>query len=58
MKGVFHMKHIEEYLLEEMSKAIEKKQELELQLMIAEREYESIRAAYRALKQYQGGETA
>ena len=44
------MKHIEEYLLEEMSKAIEKKQELELQLMIAEKEWESIRAAYRALK--------
>lgn len=54
------MKHIEKYLLEEMSKAIEKKQELELQLLIAEKEYESIRAAYRAHMSVvlSGGETA
>ena len=42
------MEHIEAFLLDEMSKAIEKKQELELQLLIAEKEYEAIRAAYRA----------
>lgn len=52
------MKHVEEYLLEQMAAAIEKKQELELQLLIAEKEYEAIRAAYRALKQHEGGETA
>ena len=47
------MKHVEEFLLEEMTKAIEKKQELELQLLLAEEEYKSLRAAYRA---YTGGE--
>lgn len=52
------MKHIEEYLLNEMAAAIERKQEAELQLIIAEKEYEAIRAAYQALKQHQGGETA
>lgn len=45
------MKHIEDFLLEAMGKAIEKKQEAQLQLMIAEQEYEAIQAAYRALKE-------
>lgn len=44
------MKHIEEFLLNEMTRAIHKKQELELQLMIAEKEYQAIQASYRALK--------
>lgn len=44
------MKQVENVMLEEMSKLIEKKQELELQLMIAEKEYEAIRRAYKALK--------
>jgi hypothetical protein len=42
------MKRIDDYLLEQMGAAIEKKQELELQLMIAEKEYQAIQAAYRA----------
>ena len=49
------MKRIEEFLFEEMTKVMEKKQELELQLLIAEQEYEAIKAA---LKAYKGGETA
>lgn len=44
------MKQVENFLLEEMSKVIEKKQELELQLILAEKEYEAIRAAYKAYK--------
>lgn len=44
------MKHIENYLLGEMAAAIERKQEAELQLIIAEKEYAAIQAAYRALK--------
>lgn len=42
------MKHIEEILLEEMVSAIEKKQEAELRLIIAEKEYAAIQAAYKA----------
>lgn len=45
------MKQFEDLLLEEMSRAIEKKQELELQLMIAQKEYEAAQAAYRAYKE-------
>lgn len=52
------MKHIENYLLTELAAAIEKKQQAELELMIAEKEYEAIQAAYRALKQHQEGKTA
>jgi len=33
------MKHIEDFLFEELSKAIEKKNEIEVQLLIAEKEY-------------------
>ena len=44
------MKHIEDFLLNEMAAAIERKQEAELQLIIAEKEYAAIQAAYRALK--------
>lgn len=44
------MKHIEEYLFNEMVKAMEKKNVLELQLIIAEEELERIRAAYKAYK--------
>lgn len=44
------LKKVENVMLEEMSKLIEKKQELELQLMIAEKEYAAIRRAYKALK--------
>lgn len=39
---------MEKFLLEEMAKAMEKKQELELQLMIAEKEYKALKAAYNA----------
>lgn len=45
------MKPIEDFLLQEMSKAIQKKQELELQLILAEKEYAAIRAAYKAYKE-------
>ena len=45
------MKQAENVLLEEMSKPIEKKQELELQLILAEKEYAAIKRAYKALKQ-------
>ena len=44
------MKRAENVLLEEMSKLIEKKQELELQLILAEKEYAAIKRAYKALK--------
>lgn len=47
------MKRIEDLLLEEMSKAIEKKAEAELQLIIAEREYKALQAAYKAFKEAQ-----
>ena len=44
------MKRFEDTILEEMTKVMEKKQELELQLMIAEKEYAALQAAYRAYK--------
>lgn len=40
--------NIEKYLFDEMTKAMELKNELELQLLIAEQEYEKVQAAYRA----------
>lgn len=46
------MTKTEKYLLDEMTKAMELKNELQLQLLIAEQEYESIKAAYLA---YLGG---
>lgn len=42
------MKQIEKTLFDEMTLAIEKKQELELQLMIAQRECAALEAAYKA----------
>lgn len=42
------MTKTEKYLLDEMTKAMELKNELELQLLIAEQEYEKVQAAYRA----------
>ena len=51
------MKHIDDYLLEQMAEAMERKQEAELKLIIAEREYEALLKEYKAVKQYQGGET-
>lgn len=47
------MKRFEDLMLEEMAKAMEKKQELELQLMIAQKEYDALQAAYRAYKEAQ-----
>ena len=47
------MTNVEQYLLEQMTEVMEKKHELELQLMIAEQEYAAIQAAYRA---YQSGQ--
>ena len=44
------MEKIEEYLFNEMVKAMEKKNVLELQLIIAEEELQRIRAAYKAYK--------
>lgn len=45
------MKQIEDVLLDNLSKAIEKKNELELQLLLAEKEVKAMRAAYKALKE-------
>lgn len=42
------MKPFEEYLLEELTKAAEKRDECSIQLNIAQKEYEAIRAAYQA----------
>ena len=52
------MKHIEDFLFEELSKAIEKKNEIEVQLLIAEKEYQAVRAAYQAYKQQIDAKTA
>ena len=41
---------MEKILFDEMAKAIEKKNELELQYLIAKREAERLTAAYRAYK--------
>jgi uncharacterized protein (DUF3084 family) len=49
------MKHIEDFLFEEMEKAKAKKNELELEFAIAEKEYQALRAAYQAYKQQIGG---
>lgn len=43
---------MEEILLNALTKAIEKKNELELQYIIAEQEYEALLRAYKA---YKGG---
>lgn len=42
------MEQIKTYLLQEMTKALEKQNELELQLMIAKKEYNAISKAYKA----------
>ena len=44
------MKHIEDFLFDELTKAIEKKNELELQLMLAEKECKALKAALTAYK--------
>ena len=49
------MKNIETNLLNELCAAIEKKQELQLQLIIAEREVEELRETYRAYKEKEDG---
>ena len=42
------MKDMEKYLFDEMTKAIENKHELELRLLIAEKECQALQAAYKA----------
>lgn len=49
------MKEIENYLFEEMTKAMEKCNEAELQHMIAEQEFKAVSAAYRAFMNNKGG---
>jgi hypothetical protein len=44
------MDRIETMLFDELTKAIEKKQQAEMELLIAEREYSAIQAAYRSYK--------
>jgi hypothetical protein len=45
------MDKIEEYLLHEFTKVLEKKNELELQLTIVKQDYEKVLAAYKAYKE-------
>lgn len=44
------MKLIEEVILQELAEVIERKNQLELELQIAEAEYKAILAAYKAYK--------